>query len=168
MTFPTVCIAMKFLVQGDDRCFHVWDILWFLVLSFTQVSSPITTQCRNYSLLSIMCLMHERDSPIWKVLRWCVMFFWHPSCTHFSAIQFAMAMLCSVPATMSVLSGKCTCVTEWMCMGLWVTAYCQYLSCLTDTTAFLHTSTIWWLTSTRVAPFTCTNCYYTVYFDINL
>jgi hypothetical protein len=57
MTF--LGIALKFLVGGDDRCFHVRDVLWFLVLSFTQVSSPITMQCRNYSLSSIMSLMNE-------------------------------------------------------------------------------------------------------------
>jgi hypothetical protein len=91
---------------------------------------------------------------------------WHPACTHFSLIQFAMDMLCSVPITMSVLSGKGTCMTQWMCMGMWVTAHCQYLSGLTDSTAFLRTSTIWWLTSTSATPFTCKNRYHTVYFDI--
>ena len=41
---------------------------------------------------------------------------WHPAHTHFFVTRFSMAMLC---------------------VGMWVTAHCQYLSCLTESTAFL-------------------------------
>jgi len=164
-------IALKFFIGGDDRCFHFRDVFWFLVLSFTQVSSPITMQSRNYSLSSIMCLMNETDKSHMKSFEMVCDVFWHPARTHIFVIQFAMAMMSSVPITMSVLSGKGTCMTQWMCMGIWVLLIVSICLALlramhfSENTCILHTATIWRLTSTCATPFACKIRYHTVYFD---